>query len=80
MQLSISVKPLQNELELILKEPLQAYYVPIADRRDVLSWLVMISDATNARHYPDSAKLTIVFLVAFAAVSDPTDTSYASCT
>lgn len=73
---SLSLEPTKDELSganTPQEETLE--YVPKENRRGVLlSWAV-IPEAANARLYLDRVKLTIVLVVAFAAVSGPMGTS-----
>ncbi|GEQ72655.1 hypothetical protein JCM33374_g6342 [Metschnikowia sp. JCM 33374] len=49
--------------------------VPKADRRGLLSWITIMPEYHDARNYKSSQKLTIVCIVAFAAVAGPMGTS-----
>lgn len=75
--LSLSLEAVDDELADLStpQDTPQVEYVPRENRRGVLlSWSV-IPEATNARLYLRAIKLTIVFVVAFAAVSGPMGTS-----
>lgn len=75
--LSLSLEPVQDELvksEKVQESP-KVEYVPKENRRGVLLSWVVIPEATNARLYLKTIKNTIVFVVAFAAVSGPMGTS-----
>lgn len=56
-------------------QELRLAYVPEKDRRGVLLSWSLIPEAVNARTYPNNIKLTIVVVIAFAAISGPMGTS-----
>ncbi|CAK7891727.1 MFS antiporter Qdr3p [[Candida] anglica] len=51
------------------------HIIPVSERRGLLARFALIPEYDDAREYPQSIKLFIIFIIAFAAITGPMGTS-----